>query len=57
MVNNDNITIKIMRSDFENMDSSYDEAAIWALFQQKIDGWNAGNGNTIAAPYTEVSLL
>ena len=46
-----------MRSDFENMDSSYDEAAIWALFRQKIDGWNAGNGNTIAAPYTEVSLL
>jgi len=39
------------------MDSSYDEAAIRALFQQKIDGWNAGNGNAFAGPYTEVSLL
>jgi hypothetical protein len=39
------------------MDSSYGEAAIQALYQQKIDGWNAGNGNAFAAPYTEVSLL
>jgi len=24
-----------MRSDFENMDSSYDEAAIWALLNKR----------------------
>ena len=28
---------------------------IQALYQQKIDGWNAGNGNAFAAPYTEDS--
>lgn len=37
------------------MSSSYDEAAIRTLYQQKIDGWNAGNGNLFAAPYTEDS--
>jgi len=26
-----------------------DEAAIRALYQQTIDGWNAGNGDTFAA--------
>jgi hypothetical protein len=25
------------------MDLSYDKPAIQALYQQKIDGWNAGN--------------
>lgn len=37
------------------MGSSHDEAAIRALYQQKIDGWNAGNGKAFAAPYTEDS--
>ena len=37
------------------MGSSYDEAAIRALYQQKIYGWNSGNGNAFAAPYTEDS--
>ena len=40
-----------------NMGSSYDEDAIRALYQQKIDGWNAGNGSEFAAPYTDVSFL
>lgn len=35
--------------------SSYDETAIRALYQQKIDGWNTGNGKAFAAPYTHVS--
>src|SRR5918996_6047103 len=33
--------------------SSPDEAAIRALYQQMIDGWNTGSGNAFAAPYTE----
>jgi uncharacterized protein (TIGR02246 family) len=37
------------------MGSSHDEAAIRTLYQQKIDGWNAGNGKAFAAPYTEDS--
>ena len=37
------------------MGSFDDEAAIRALYQQKIDGWNSGNGNAFAAPYTDVS--
>ena len=37
------------------MGSSYDEDAIRALYQQKIDGWNSGNGKAFAAPYTEDS--
>ena len=37
------------------MGSSYDEDAIRALYQQKIDGWNAGNGSEFAAPYTDDS--
>jgi len=37
------------------MVSSYDEAAIRAIYQQKIDGWNSGNGKAFAAPYTEDS--
>jgi uncharacterized protein (TIGR02246 family) len=32
-----------------------DEAAIRALYQQKIDGWNAGNGKAFAAPYIDES--
>ena len=39
------------------MDLSYDEAAIRAHYQQKIDGWNAGNGKAFAGSYTEDSLL
>jgi len=34
---------------------SDDEAAIRKLYQQMIDGWNAGNGNAFAAPYTDDS--
>ncbi len=30
-----------------------DEAAIRALYQQQMDGWNRGDGNAFAAPYTE----
>ena len=37
------------------MDLSYNEAAIRALYQQTIDGWNAGNGKAFAAHYTDVS--
>jgi hypothetical protein len=29
------------------------EAAIRELYQQMIDGWNAGNGDAFAAPYTD----
>jgi uncharacterized protein (TIGR02246 family) len=36
------------------MGSPYDEAAIRTLYQQTIDGWNAGNGDAFAAPYTDV---
>ena len=32
-----------------------DEAAIRKLYQQMIDGWNAGNGDAFAAPYTDDS--
>jgi uncharacterized protein (TIGR02246 family) len=32
---------------------SPDEAAIHALYQQIIDGWNRGSGDAFAAPYTE----
>ena len=35
--------------------SDGDEAAIRALYQQMIDGWNAGNGDDFAAPYTDDS--
>jgi uncharacterized protein (TIGR02246 family) len=35
--------------------TSDDEAAIQDLYQQMIDGWNAGNGNAFAAPYTDDS--
>ena len=35
--------------------STDDEAAIRKLYQQMIDGWNAGNGNAFAAPYTDDS--
>jgi uncharacterized protein (TIGR02246 family) len=35
--------------------SGGDEAAIRALYQQMIDGWNAGNGDDFAAPYTDDS--
>jgi uncharacterized protein (TIGR02246 family) len=31
---------------------SDDEAAIRKLYQQMIDGWNAGRGDAFAAPYT-----
>jgi uncharacterized protein (TIGR02246 family) len=37
------------------MDLSSDKVAIRALYQQKIDGWNSGNGKAFAAPYTDVS--
>jgi len=37
------------------MGSSYDEDAIRARYQQKIDGWKAGNGCEFAAPYTDDS--
>jgi uncharacterized protein (TIGR02246 family) len=30
-----------------------DEAAIRALYQQVIDGWNAGSGDAFAAPFEE----
>jgi uncharacterized protein (TIGR02246 family) len=30
-----------------------DEAAIRALYQQLMDGWNAGSGNAFAAPFEE----
>ena len=30
-----------------------DEQALYALFQQMIDGWNRGNGQAYAAPFTE----
>jgi uncharacterized protein (TIGR02246 family) len=30
-----------------------DEAAIRALYQQQLDGWNRGDGNAFAAPYIE----
>ena len=32
-----------------------DEAIICKLYQQMIDGWNAGNGDAFAAPYTDDS--
>jgi uncharacterized protein (TIGR02246 family) len=32
-----------------------DEAAIRKLYRQMIDGWNAGNGDAFAAPYTDDS--
>lgn len=35
--------------------SGGDEAAIRALYQQMIDGWNAGNGDDFAAPYSDDS--
>jgi uncharacterized protein (TIGR02246 family) len=34
---------------------SDDEATIRTLYQQMIDGWNAGNGDAFAAPYTDDS--
>jgi uncharacterized protein (TIGR02246 family) len=37
------------------MRASDDEATIRALYQQKMDGWNAGNGKAFAEPYTEDS--
>jgi len=37
------------------MGASDDEAAIRALYQQKMDNWNAGNGKAFAEPYTENS--
>jgi uncharacterized protein (TIGR02246 family) len=33
--------------------STGDETAIRALYQQLIDGWNAGSGDAFAAPYEE----
>jgi uncharacterized protein (TIGR02246 family) len=39
----------------ERLASKHDEDAIRKLYQQMIDGWNAGNGNAFAAPYTEDS--
>ena len=35
--------------------NSNDEAAIRELYQQMIDGWNAGKGDAFAAPYTDDS--
>jgi uncharacterized protein (TIGR02246 family) len=32
-----------------------DEAAICSLYEQMIDGWNAGSGHAFAAPYSEDS--
>jgi uncharacterized protein (TIGR02246 family) len=32
---------------------SADEAAIRALYQQLMDGWNKGNGEAFAAPFAE----
>ena len=32
---------------------SDDESTIRNLYQQMIDGWNGGNGNAFAAPYTD----
>jgi hypothetical protein len=37
------------------MGSSDDEAKTRALYQLMIDGWNGGNGEAFAAPYTDVS--
>ena len=37
------------------MGSSNDKEAIRAIYQQKIDGWNSGNGKAFAAPYTDVT--
>ncbi|MFZ0512980.1 MAG: hypothetical protein WAM14_15335 [Candidatus Nitrosopolaris sp.] len=34
---------------------SHDELVIRGLYQQMIDGWNKGNGQAFAAPYTEDS--
>ena len=36
---------------------SADEAAIRALYQQLIDGWNKGSGEAFAAPFAEDSDL
>ncbi len=49
------ITYKKIRKTDSNMGLSNDEAAILALYQQKIDGWNAGDGKAFAAPYTDDS--
>jgi len=33
--------------------SATDEAAVRDLYQQVIDGWDAGNGDAFAAPFEE----
>jgi hypothetical protein len=35
---------------------STDEAAVRALYQQLMDGWNQGSGETFAAPFGEWRL-
>jgi uncharacterized protein (TIGR02246 family) len=44
-----------MNQNSQTMSSSAaaDEAAIRALYQQVIDGWNAGSGDAFAAPFEE----
>ena len=36
-----------------NSERSTDEAAVRALYQQLMDGWNQGSGDALAAPFTE----
>src|SRR5262245_1578754 len=37
----------------QTLSSATDEAAIRELYQQMIDGWNAGSGHDFAAPFEE----
>ncbi|HEX2471171.1 MAG TPA: SgcJ/EcaC family oxidoreductase [Nitrososphaera sp.] len=42
-----------MNQDSQILSSAADEAAIRAIYQQLIDGWNAGSGDAFAAPFEE----
>jgi uncharacterized protein (TIGR02246 family) len=42
-----------MNHNSQTLSSAADEAAIRALYQQLMDGWNAANGGAFASPFEE----
>jgi hypothetical protein len=47
------MTITVMRERERNISLPSDEIAVRALYTQLMDGWNAGSGETFAAPFAE----